>query len=195
MLRGRFAILDPSGWTPIVWITVLLRIAAMSLIPFDPLGGMLASFFMDWFDAYLLIQRARISRAEYHTLDKNLDQLWSVVMLAVGWGTPYRWVLAGLYLYRLVGHAVYLAVHDTRVFLFFPNVFEFAFFWFVALAPWLGPYNISHFRTVTVVLTVVKLLQEAGLHWFWPAALARMKKRRRGYPRLLKTLGWRNLGI
>lgn len=188
-------ILDPGTWTPIVWTTVLLRLAAAMFIFFQPLVGMLASFFMDWFDAYLLIQRAGISRKQYHVLDKNLDQVWSVVMLIAGWNTPYRMVLAVLFVYRLLGHAVFLVSHDTRIFLFFPNVFEFAFFWFVALLPWVGTFSVHNSWLILILLTMLKMVQEVTLHYIWPARLRYMKKHWNGYSPVLRALGWRRLGI
>ncbi len=191
----RFKILDPSTWNPIIWLTVLLRLGAALSILFLPFAGMVASFFMDWFDAYLLIQRAGISREQYHTLDKNLDQVWSVVMLVAGFTTPYRTLLVVLFVYRLVGHAVYVWRDDTRVFLFFPNVFEFAFFWFVALAPWLASFSAHNLWDVLAVLTGMKLVQEVSLHYIWPARLRSMKQHWHGYSPVLRALGWRRLGI
>lgn len=168
--------------------TVLLRLTAAGLIFFYPLLGMLSSFFLDWFDSYLLIQKAGISRKQYHMIDKNIDQVWSIVMLIVGFMTPYSLVLAGLFLFRLLGHIFYLNTRDTRVFLFFPNVFEFAFFWFVACSQ---PYS----HQALILLTLLKLVQEVSLHWIWPARLRSMKKHWHGYSPWLRALGWRRLGI
>lgn len=190
---NRFAVLLPRQWSMITWVTVALRFAAALGIFIHPLAGMLASFFMDWFDSYLLIQWAGFSREEYHALDKNLDQVWSIVMLVAGFATPYWLLLSILYLYRLLGHVVYLKTCDTRIFLLFPNVFEFAFLWFVAFAPW----STAHFDMwhSLIVLTALKLIQEVILHWIWPARLAVMKRRWRGYSPVLRALGWRRLGI
>lgn len=194
-LRKEHSILDPGVWTPYIWLTVVLRLGAAAYIFFQPLAGMLASFFMDWFDSYLLIQRAGISRAKYHELDKNLDQVWSVVMLIAGWNTPYRMVLVVLYLYRLLGHAAFLLSHDIHVFLFFPNVFEFAFFWFVALVPWIGTFSVHNSWLILILLTMLKLVQEVSLHYIWPARLRYMKKHWNGYSPALRVLGWKRLGI
>ena len=195
MRNTRFTILRPATWTFFIWFTVILRLIAAGTILFQPLYGMLASFFMDWFDAYLLIQRAGISREAYHTLDKNLDEVWALVMLAVGLATPYRIILTILFLFRLIGHGIYLMTNDTRVFLFFPNVFEFAFFWFVALAPWVGTYSVSRFMETLLILTVLKVIQELSLHWIWPARLRYMKKHWHGYSPFLRFFGWHRLGL
>jgi len=192
-MQTRFAVLRPYGWNTITRITVALRLTAALYIFWNPLWGMLASFFMDWFDSYLLIQRNGFSRNDYEMLDKQLDQVWSVVMLLAGLGTPYGMLLLVLFAFRLLGHAVYLAVKDTRIFLFFPNVFEFAFLWFVALVP-LGSTKVAMY-TVLVWLVVGKLIQEAILHWIWPAWLSDMKRKRRPYPSVFRALGWNRLGV
>lgn len=190
---SHLSILHPHRWSVITWVTVIIRIAAALYIIIHPLAGMLLCFFLDWFDAYLLIQHAKLSREEYHALDKNIDQLWSVIMLLVGFSTPFRWVFLFLFMYRLFGHVLYLHLNDTRVFLFFPNVFEFAFLWFVALAPW-GTLAVDY-RIALVFHTVLKLIQEVALHHIWPKKLLSMKYNRRVYHPWLRALGWNRLGI
>lgn len=191
----RFTILQPALWSPVIWFTVSLRVIGALFIFFQPLIGIIISYFLDWFDSYLLIQRAGISRAQYHMLDKNLDEFWSVIMLIVGWHTPFVGLLAGLFVYRLIGHLVYLATNDTRIFLLFPNVFDFVFLWFVALRPWVSVASAMYFWQVIIVLTGLKVIQEIVLHWIWPARLRYMKKHWHGYSPFLRSLGWRRLGI
>jgi len=191
--HNRFAVLRPCFWNTVTRATVALRLTAAVYILWNPLWGMLASFFMDWFDSYLLIQRAGISRKAYHVLDKNIDQFWSAVMLLYGFTTPYWGLLSVLYIFRLAGHAVYIATGNTKVFLLFPNVFEFAFFWFVALAPW-STLAVDYVSAL-MLLVLVKLVQEYALHWAWPVQLDRMKHNFRGYHPALRVLGWRRLGI
>lgn len=183
------------GKTAIIIGTIVLRLLAATAIVISPIIGMIASLFLDWFDSYLLIQRAGITRKQYHTIDKNIDQIWSLVMLGVGIFSPYKTLLVRLFVFRLIGHGIYSVTHNTRVFLFFPNVFEFVFLWFVALSPWLSRFNNRYFWLVFSALFVLKVAQEYVLHWFWPAYLLRMKKKHVTYTPLLRFLGWKRLGI
>lgn len=183
------------GKTAIIIGTVVLRLLAAAAIVISPIIGMIASLFLDWFDSYLLIQKAGITRKQYHVIDKNIDQIWSLVMLGVGVFSPYKTLLVRLFVFRLIGHGIYSATHNTRVFLFFPNVFEFVFLWFVALSPWLSRFNNRYFWPMFGLLCVLKMVQEYALHWFWPGYLQRMKKKKVAYSPLLRRLGWRHLGI
>lgn len=179
--------------SPLVWLVVAMRLSGIALILVNPLFGMAASFIFDWLDAYLLIQRVGYRQEEYHYLDKNIDQVWSLVMLGVGAKTEYRSFLFFLYLYRLVGHFIFLKIHTPTTFVLFPNFFEPAFVWLVALGPWSGNLLRQTSNMVLVALFAAKILQEVGLHVFWPRYLPQLK--RRGYPPILRSLGWNNPGI
>lgn len=83
--------------------------------------------------------------------------------------------------------------HAVCTVILFPNVFEFAFLWFVALAPW-GSLQVE-FRAAIIFHTALKMIQEFFLHIVWPAKLLRMKRNFRGYHPALRLPGWKRLGV
>lgn len=180
---------------PLVLVVVAARITAALWILWSPVWGMVVSMLLDWIDSYIWIQRGGFTRLEYHFLDKNIDQFWSVCMLISGFIHGAGWVLLGWFLFRLIGHLIFLLNRHPAVFILFPNVFDFMFIWLVpgVMLGWpeaLGPVG---YARLGWGLMALKLVQEIVLHGLWPRQLLWLKKH--GYPPLLQRLGWHNVGI
>lgn len=179
--------------SPLVWVVILARLCGILLILWFPLAGMLISFVFDWVDAAVIIHGARYSREEYHAIDKSVDHVWSAVMLVVAWQTPYRMALLILFFWRIFGYIVYLYTDNTQVYIWFPNVFEFVFFWAIALSPALGePYRSAPLAGVIAISLFFKEIQEYALHVWWAGRVKQY--RRTGYPKLLRRFGMRYVG-
>ena len=105
---------------------------------------------------------------DYQLLDKALDQVYLALFLVVAlrWDGVERRVAIGLYLYRLVGSALFVVTGDRAVLLLFPNVFEFWFIFVAAIHHLPQPLRWSPGRLAIALaaLTALKLLQEWALH-------------------------------
>lgn len=178
---------------PLVWAVVGFRLAGILLIFWYPFAGMVVSFVFDWLDAQVLIHMAGYNREDYHTLDKSIDQVWSLMMLFVGLGTPYGGLLLALFCWRAIGFLVHLATGNTRVYIWFPNVFEFVFFWLVAFVPMFGSqYQSVPLYKVVILSFFLKEVQEYIVHIWWHERIIQYRKN--GYPMLLKRIGYRRVG-
>ncbi len=182
-----------KGLNPWVVLVVASRIGGIAFIPVNPALGMGISFVMDYLDAVILVQKARYSHEQYHVLDKVIDLVWSLVMLGVGFGTPYFFVLSVLFVFRMIGFLLHMITRQPIVYVLFPNVFEFVFVWYAVIAPFLGGPRVERVATWQVVLTclVFKEAQEYLLHVWWPKKLAVYRKT--GWPPLQRALGWKHV--
>lgn len=115
----------------------------------------------------------------YAELDKVLDSYYYVVeiVVALRWPSPWlRWPAGALFIYRLIGAALF-ELTDTRLFLFlFPNLFENWWLYCVVVMKWfpsLVPHNWKSTLVPMLLLLVPKLAQEYLLHvaeakpWNW----------------------------
>lgn len=176
-----------------VYSVVVARIATSLLLFFSPVIGTVLSFFFDWFDAYILIQVAGISRRAYHKIDKALDEVWSVCMLLVSLQSRYFFLLLFFFVYRLLGQFVFMKTGKTKWFMAFPNIFEFLFVWLILFVPLL---NITLFYAIfggVVVSIILKEMQEVFLHSIWKNFLESHKKT--GYPKYIARFGWHRIGL
>ncbi len=105
---------------------------------------------------------------DYQLLDKALDQIYLALFLVVAlrWEGVERRVAVALYLYRLIGSAVFLVTGDRAVLLLFPNVFELWFLFVAAIHHRARPLRWSggNLAIVLAALTGLKLLHEWALH-------------------------------
>lgn len=153
-----------------MWIIAAVRILGALPVLRWPLAGGLIALLADLSDLFLMDLLHLGGVHNYQAFDKWLDQAYLLAFLAVAlrrWpGTPGR-VAALLYVYRLVGFAVFEATGERDVLLLFPNVFE---FWFLSVAA------IEHFgirfrysrKEVALALAgllAVKEFQEYALHY------------------------------
>lgn len=154
-----------------ILLYVAFRIALSLPVLRWPLAGGLLAIAGDLADLLLrdvVAQAGLGGLGDYQLLDKLLDQVYLLLFLVVAlrWTGVERGVAVVLYLYRLVGAALFLLTGERALLLLFPNVFE-PWFLLVALlhhrrepirwtAPLLG--------AALVGLTALKLLQEWALH-------------------------------
>lgn len=148
-------------------IIAAVRVAGSLPVLRWPLAGGALAVLVDLADLLLRDVLDLGGIGDYQTFDKWLDQVYLALFLVVAlrWDGWPRRVAIGLWLYRLVGFAMFELTGERALLLIFPNVFE---FWFLAVAA-LGPWRVESWsgRNVAVLviaLTVAKEAQEWALH-------------------------------
>ena len=133
-----------------------------------PLAGGILAVLVDLSDLLLRDTLDLGGLPDYQGLDKWLDQVYMgcFLLVALRWQGAERAVAVGLYLYRLVGFAVFEMTGDRGLLLLFPNVFE---LWFLAVAALhrFRPgfrWTTVRLALVLVVLAGLKELHEWALH-------------------------------
>jgi hypothetical protein len=104
---------------------------------------------------------------DYQSLDKWLDQVYLATFLAVAWRWPGlpRSVSIGLYVYRLLGFALFELTGERALLLVFPNVFELWFLLVAAVgASRVASWSVGRVVASLVVLTALKEIQEWAIH-------------------------------
>ena len=151
-----------------VLVIAVVRIAGSLPVLRWPLAGGILAVLVDLSDLLLRDTLDLGGLPDYQGLDKWLDQVYMgcFLLVALRWQGPERAVAVGLYVYRLVGFAVFEVSGDRGLLLLFPNVFE---LWSLAVAALhrFRPgfrWTAARLTLVLVVLTGLKELHEWALH-------------------------------
>jgi len=151
-----------------VLVIAVVRIVGSLPVLRWPLAGGLVVLVVDLSDLLLRDTLDLGGVPDYQSLDKWLDQVYLALFLVVAlrWRAVERRVAVGLYLYRLVGFALFSLTGERALLLVFPNVFE---PWFLLVAAlhhrreplrWTAP----RLGLALAAVTVVKEVQEWALH-------------------------------
>ena len=107
---------------------------------------------------------------QYEKNDKALD-LWCYTMsLFYSYFKLNYWFnfLLVLYLYRLIGDLIFFTKGKRKIFLFFPNLFESAFF-LLFFSTFFSNFNFlikqNNLYLSLGVVSVIKMFQEWWVHW------------------------------
>ena len=169
---------------PLFWLVLFARIAAAAYILVDPLWGFIATLVFDYVDALTWMHTLGMSRKLYYEIDKPMDWVSYIVMYAVAIQQGFSLLLTPFLIYRLIGQVIFMTSGRQKHFVFFPNFFEVVFFWHI-LGDRLGAdVGSQPFLMLLAGLLVLKIIQEIGVYYVWPAHL-----RRHGYPWILRLLG------
>jgi hypothetical protein len=158
-----------------------LRVAFSFLIVLFPLGGFLASVFLDSIDYYFFRLVSPEDYLFYQNWDKLLDLLFLSVAFALSlrWGNRLaRWGSIVLFFLRLLGVVIFLVFGEREIFFFFPNIFEFYYLIYLGSLKIFKTDLIASRRDLFVLFLAAalpKLIQEYFLHfsqapfwqWFW----------------------------
>ena len=151
------------------WILAVcaIRILGALYILVNPFWGLIISLFLDYLDSIVLMDYAGFSFREYQKVDKRIDWTTYPFMLIAATRVGYYDIFLGLLLFRLVGQIMFEILKNERVLLVFPNVFEVAFFAFVALR------SVGIFIPITnnpawIEVIALTVIRELWLHWVWP---------------------------
>lgn len=145
-------------------LIILIRLAAITLIIFYPLEGILISILLDlldgWFWAF-----SGLPKSKYHEIDKPIDYLTHCFELVAASRTVIFYPLLVLFLYRSIGHLIYWFTKNKRVFIFFPNLFEYFFIIYLVIERFRLDISIFDWRIIAALI-LFKLCQEIYVHMF-----------------------------
>lgn len=182
------------GNPPVVFMSFLRILSALSILIF-PLGGFVAYAFLDIIDWRWFVEKGGMTYKEYHFIDKCLDWVGYLGMIAVAprFGMYYFEILLALLLYRLIGQIIFFRTNGHYLFVLFPNFFESTYVWVLILSVTGGlitpPSSASW--NLLLILSFIQMIRELYLHIFCPWYLRHYK-----YPKLItRFLGVKNKGL
>lgn len=147
-----------------VFITIVVRVCNDIYMLFSPLNGILLSVFWDIMDTYCFIL-GNFSRKEYHFFDKILDWIHYLFTLVVAYQLPNFTFMLGWFLYRTLGHVIHFFTKDHRVFIIFPNVFEYLVIAELIFIRFSLPYSIKN-PAILASIILFKVVHEMYIHLF-----------------------------
>jgi len=104
----------------------------------------------------------------YHEIDKLLDSYYLILefIVAQRWTGLPRGIATVLFVYRMIGVAVFEGTDDRGALLVFPNLFEFFYLFHLACLQFKPDYRLTPSRAAgwLAVLLVPKMGQEYVLH-------------------------------
>src|SRR5687768_2103797 len=145
-------------------LVVLIRLVVPFLILRFPLTGVLACIALDFLDFSVIGDKSW-----YQVVDKSLDlyYLSFCAFMVLRWRDSVAKAIAfGAYAWWLLGVIILIATESQNVLLFFPNLFE-VFFIFYLLFIYFAKTSQLPRRVLLLImasLTVPKLVQEYALH-------------------------------
>lgn len=163
-------LISTSDW--IVFVLVVgARFLLPLLIPFYPLPAIIACLLLDGVDQTIFQVFTRLPLDGYQSYDKALD----IHYLTIAYISTFRnWtnnfafsVSRFLFYYRLIGVALFEALHLRAVLLIFPNTFEYFFIWYETVKLWWDPRKLTRVGIISAaaaIWIIIKLPQEYWLH-------------------------------
>ncbi len=149
-------------------IIAVVRIAGSLPVLFSPFFGGLAVIAIDLSDLFLMQSLQLGGVSNYQQLDKILDCFYLVTFFIVSrrWDTMTKNILAGLFVYRLIGMGMFEIFSERMILFFFPNFFEFAFIFFAYKYQFNKFNNISRNSKLVLIAIIggAKIMHEYVLH-------------------------------
>jgi hypothetical protein len=161
-----------------VIVVALFRILGSLPVLRWAFAGAIIAILVDLSDLFLIAAIDLGGFPNYQAADKWLDQVYLALffIVALRWRDPLaRRIAIGLYVYRLVGFALFEVTHERWLLIAFPNVFEF-WFLYVAGALWWArrrsgegerpepTFTLRNIALPLAALTALKLAHEWLLH-------------------------------
>jgi hypothetical protein len=149
-------------------IVLVIRLTVPLTIVRWPFAGGLLAIAADTVDILFFQWLGFPGFAGYHEVDKILDVYYLGIeaLVAQRWTSPARHIATLLFVYRLIGVALFEITEARWLLLVFPNVFELFFLAYAYVQAYRPSYAVTA-RTATiwlVLLMVPKLGQEYLLH-------------------------------
>jgi len=147
-------------------IIALKYLLPILLIPF-PFAAGWANFVLDSVDGDILIP-AGVQDRTYQLIDKSADWVTYVFMVIAGRRWPIRRWLAGLFVLRSIGQALFFVTADERVFFLFPNFLEPLFLIYATVLFFKEDeghdFYVRHRLAIWIFIVLYKLQDEWMLH-------------------------------
>lgn len=135
-------------------LNTFLRLALPLWIFINPIQGVIIGVITDGIDYYLLVRHAKLSNSKYQYQDKIFDYYWYVLIIIYAYLHISDYLILKMlictFIFRTIGHIIYLQKHDERIFLYFPNIFEPIF--------WIWTFNPSYLNSFTLLPTLIIIL-------------------------------------
>ena len=156
--------------TVVLILIFTVRLLAISLLFLvNPITAIVINIITDYADGPLYKHYLKTSalRAQYY--DKILDYLYYIGLLFLAFShlTTVIPLLLLLFVYRTIGEAVFYATGNKRVFVYFPNFFEYftlGFFILKAIDPVVITTSLNWIAILFLVITWFRVWNESFLH-------------------------------
>ena len=149
-------------------IVIIVRISGSLPVIYFPFFGSLFAILVDLSDLFIIGNLDLGGVGNYQKLDKILDCFYLVTFFIVSrrWDTTTKNILAGLFVYRLIGMGMFEIFSERMILFFFPNFFEFAFIFFAYKYQFNKFNNISRNSKLVLIAIIggAKIMHEYVLH-------------------------------
>ncbi|HUS59976.1 MAG TPA: hypothetical protein VMX76_01170 [Nevskiaceae bacterium] len=159
---------NKSLYQKIALADVILRLILGPAIFISVCLAALFTFLLDWVDGEFF-KRAGYPQSQYSFYDKLLDYYWYIFILIYIflYQVPSKNIFLFLFLFRSLGQALFFLTKKEFYFIFFPNVFEilFYFYLFTTILPkWQPLMFYPQIAYPLIIITLVVLIREYVLH-------------------------------
>ncbi len=150
----------------LVAVTFIRLVVPLSIFRW-PLPGAIASMLADGVDYWIFGYTTGVP-SYYSVYDKVLDiyYLSFEFIVSLGWASLSRLLGMSLYLYRMAGLVMFVALRVNAFLFFFPNVFEFFFIFELLRARYFrrSEWNLKRVGASLFFLSLLKLSMEYAQH-------------------------------
>lgn len=137
-------------------VDIVVRLSLILVVLRYPLLGALLILLIDAAD-YEIAVSAGLTYIQYQLVDKTLDQI-NVLYLTISsfiLDLPIKYLILGLFSYRLIGQIFFFLTHKEKHFVLFPNLVDFLF----------PLYLVTNSLALSLIISLpLKLIQEYMLH-------------------------------
>ena len=152
-----------SGKNKYLTTVVSFRVTVSLLMLWYPLEALLASMLLDVLDSFFFAF-ANFDKKQYHNWDKALDYLHYLILLIVICKSPIFLVAVGLLVFRSIGHYLFNKTGDHRLFIIFPNIYEYYVLAYLLIIRFDIVLSINSWQ-IWLGLFLFKLAQEYYVHF------------------------------
>lgn len=152
-------------------IIFMIRVSAVALFwIMPPFYAYVVNAILDACDGPLYKHYMKINPVTAQVYDKVLDVWMYTFAIAYSISQPqiFTFILILLYVFRLVGQAIFFEYHNKRIFVYFPNFFEPTYIIFYAIvAMGMGSimYDAATLLTLSIAIFIFKFGNELFLHY------------------------------
>lgn len=143
----------------VYYFLLLIRLTLAPLIFIWPTITVILSFLLDAIDGDIAAHY--VSKDRYQTIDKTVDFWVYIFEMTYAWVNfeQFKFLLLGLFLWRLAGMILFYITSNRRLFIVFGNYFESVFF-----VIFFGFTKPPVFYFAIVLVSLIKLFQEWFIH-------------------------------
>lgn len=148
------------------YLILTARVFLAPLILVWPTAAIILSFFLDVIDADFAYKV--ITKKQYQIIDKIVDSWVYIFELIIGWRMigEFGVLLTALFVWRMIGLAVFLKFRKRHILLIFGNYFENIFF-LLYFATVYKPLNFLISTDIALYASIFAVvLAKAGQEWF-----------------------------